>query len=58
MIYVLSIGRGLLSLLAVLASLYPLSTVALARVIDRERLRPVQLSGLAFALAGLVLMAG
>ena len=56
-IYVLTIGRGLLSLLAVLASLYPVSTVALARLIDRKRLRPIQLIGLGFALAGLVLMA-
>lgn len=57
LLYVLSIGHGLLSLLAVLASLYPLSTVALARVIDRERLRPVQLAGLGSALLGLVLIA-
>ena len=56
-LYVLSIGHGLLSLLAVLASLYPVSTVGLARVIDRERLRPVQVAGLAFALLGLVLIA-
>ena len=56
-LYVLSIGHGLLSLLAVLASLYPVSTVGLARVIDRERLRSVQVVGLAFALLGLVLIA-
>ena len=56
-LYVLSIGHGLLSLLAVLASLYPVSTVALARIIDRERLRPVQVAGLGFALLGLVLIA-
>lgn len=56
MLYVLSIGRGLLSVLAVLASLYPVSTVALARVVDHERLRPPQIAGLGFALAGLVLI--
>ena len=56
-LYVLSIGHGLLSLLAVLASLYPVSTVGLARVIDGERLRPVQVAGLGFALLGLVLIA-
>lgn len=56
-LYVLSIGHGLLSLLAVLAALYPMSTVALARIIDGERLRPVQLAGLGCALLGLVLIA-
>ena len=55
-LYVLSIGRGLLSVLAVLASLYPISTVALARVVDQERLRSVQLVGLGLAIAGLVLI--
>lgn len=57
-LYVLSLSHGLLSLLAVLASLYPLSTVALARVIDGERLRRVQVLGLVCAASGLVLIAG
>ena len=56
-LYVLAIGSGLLSIVAVLASLYPVSTVALARIIDRERLRRVQVAGLGFALAGLVMIA-
>lgn len=56
-LYVLAIGGGLLSTVAVLASLYPVSTVALARIIDRERLQRVQVMGLGFALAGLVMIA-
>ena len=55
-LYVLAIGGGLLSIVAVLASLYPVSTVALARIIDRERLQRVQVVGLGFALAGLVMI--
>lgn len=56
-LYVLSIGRGLLSVLAVLASLYPVSTVALARVIDGERLQRIQLIGVILALVALMLVA-
>jgi drug/metabolite transporter (DMT)-like permease len=56
-LYVLSIGRGLLSVLAVLAALYPVSTVALARVIDGERLQRIQLVGVILAFAALTLVA-
>jgi drug/metabolite transporter (DMT)-like permease len=56
-LYVLSIGRGLLSVLAVLASLYPVSTVVLARVVDHEKLVRTQLAGLALAFCALVLIA-
>ncbi|HYN57125.1 MAG TPA: EamA family transporter [Motilibacterales bacterium] len=43
---------GLLSLVAIFGSLYPVATILLARVIDHERLRPVQQVGVALALAG------
>ena len=43
-----------LAIIGVIASLYPLSTVALARVVDREHLRPVQWAGLVLAVAALV----
>ena len=56
-LYVLSIGRGLLSVLAVLASLYPVSTVALARMIDGERLQRIQLIGVTLAFLALMLVA-
>jgi drug/metabolite transporter (DMT)-like permease len=56
-LYVLSIGRGLLSVLAVLAAVYPVSTVALARIIDGERLQRVQLFGVIAAFVALALVA-
>jgi drug/metabolite transporter (DMT)-like permease len=56
-LYVLSIGRGLLSVLAVLAAMYPVSTVALARIIDGERLQQVQLFGVIAAFVALALVA-
>lgn len=49
---------GLVSLVGVLASLYPVVTVALARVVLRERVARVQQVGTLVALAGVVLIAG
>lgn len=48
--------RGLVSVVAVLGSLYPVVTVLLARVLQHERLGPVQTVGVAGALAGVVLI--
>jgi drug/metabolite transporter (DMT)-like permease len=48
---------GLLSVVSVLASLYPVGTVLLARVMLGERLIPVQTAGVAIALAGVALIA-
>ena len=48
---------GLLSVVAVLGSVYPVMTVLLARQLHHERLRPVQLAGVGAALAGVVLLA-
>ncbi|HEU5484575.1 MAG TPA: EamA family transporter [Microlunatus sp.] len=47
---------GDLSLVAPLAALYPVSTVILALLVDRERLRGLQILGLGLALAALVLV--
>ena len=47
---------GLISVTAVLGSLYPVVTVLLARVVLDERLRPVQQVGVLAALAGVVLI--
>jgi uncharacterized membrane protein len=49
--------RGLVSVVAVLGSLYPVATVALARTILGERLGRVQAAGVATALAGVALVA-
>ena len=50
--------RGsLLSVVAVLASLYPVVTVLLARRFDGERLRPVQVAGALATLGGVALLA-
>jgi len=46
-LYLLSTRRGLLSLVAVLVSLYPASTVALATVLDGERATRWQVMGMA-----------
>lgn len=47
---------GLVSVVAVLASLYPVTTVALARFVLGERLRAVQRAGAAGALVGVALI--
>lgn len=43
---------GLLALVSVFGSLYPLATILLARFVDDERLRPIQQLGVGLALAG------
>jgi drug/metabolite transporter (DMT)-like permease len=48
---------GLLSVVSVLASLYPVGTVLLARAMLGERLIPVQTAGVTVALAGVALIA-
>jgi drug/metabolite transporter (DMT)-like permease len=54
--YVLATQRTLLSVAAVLTSLYPAFTVLLATAVLGERLRPIQLVGLLAALAGIALI--
>jgi uncharacterized membrane protein len=49
---------GLVSLSAVLVSLYPMVTVVLARVVLNERISRLQTSGVALALTGVALVAG
>jgi drug/metabolite transporter (DMT)-like permease len=49
---------GLVSVVAVLGSLYPVVTVLLARALLDERLQRVQVVGVVLAMAGVVLIAG
>jgi drug/metabolite transporter (DMT)-like permease len=56
-LYLLAAQRGLLSVVAPIAALYPASTVLLALLVDRERLRPIQVAGLGLAATALVLVA-
>lgn len=48
--------QGLVSVVAVLGSLYPVTTVVLARIVLGERLHPLQRLGAAGALAGVALI--
>ncbi len=56
LLFVLAAARGLLSLVSVLGSLYPVVTVVLARVVLDERLARWQLIGVAGALTGVALI--
>jgi drug/metabolite transporter (DMT)-like permease len=56
-LYLVASRRGLLSLVAVLTSMYPASTVLLARVVLGERLTFIQMVGLGVAMSGIVLIA-
>jgi drug/metabolite transporter (DMT)-like permease len=55
--FALGTDTGLLSLVSVLASLYPVATVVLARALLDERLVRIQAVGVAVALAGVALIA-
>jgi drug/metabolite transporter (DMT)-like permease len=56
-LYGLASRHGLVSVVAVLASLYPAVTVLLARIFDDERMRRIQSVGVMLALCGVVLLA-
>ena len=56
-LYLLAVRRGLLSLVAVLSSLYPAATVVLARAVLHERISRPQLAGLVLAATGVALIA-
>jgi drug/metabolite transporter (DMT)-like permease len=56
-LYGLATRHGLVSVVAVLASLYPAVTVILARVVEGERMRRVQEGGVALAMCGVLLLA-
>jgi drug/metabolite transporter (DMT)-like permease len=56
LLYAAASTRGLLSVVAVLSSLYPVVIVALARVVLHERVARAQLVGVAVALTGVALI--
>jgi drug/metabolite transporter (DMT)-like permease len=54
--YVIAVRQGLMSIVATLTSLYPASTIVLARIVLRERLRAAQQIGIACAAVAIVLI--
>jgi len=56
-LFAASSGKGLVSLTAVLASLYPIVTVILAAAVLREQVAPLQKAGIVLTLTGVVLIA-
>lgn len=56
-LFIFAADRGELATVSVLVSLYPLSTILMARFVLNERMTPIQYAGLGLALAGTGLMA-
>lgn len=56
-VFIVAFRKGLTSVVAPVAALFPAATVVLARVALKERIGPVRAAGLVLALAGLVLIA-
>lgn len=56
LLYLLSTREGLLSIVAVLTSMYPASTILLARIVLGERMGRLQVAGLVLAVAGVAMM--
>jgi drug/metabolite transporter (DMT)-like permease len=56
LLYAAATTRGLLSVVAVLSSLYPIVIVVLARTLLAERVARPQLAGVAIALGGVALI--
>lgn len=56
LLYAAAATKGLLSIVAVLSSLYPIVIVALARLLLAERVARTQLAGVGVALAGVALI--
>jgi drug/metabolite transporter (DMT)-like permease len=55
-LYLLAVHGGLLSIIAVLVSLYPVSTVLCSMIFLGERLRAAQVAGVAVALTAVILV--
>jgi drug/metabolite transporter (DMT)-like permease len=57
LLFSLAATKGLISIVAMLSSMYPVVTVLLAHLVLGERLRGNQLVGVPFALVGVALVA-
>ena len=57
-LYALATTKGLLTIVAVVGALYPVTTVLLARAVLKERLRREQQAGVGLAFAGVAAVAG
>ena len=55
-LYLIAVRIGLLSIVATLTSLYPTSTIVLARIVLHERLRALQQVGVLCAAIAIVLI--
>jgi drug/metabolite transporter (DMT)-like permease len=55
-LFLLAVRDGLVSIVSVLAALYPVATVVLARVVLHERFAPLQRLGMAVAIPATILM--
>jgi drug/metabolite transporter (DMT)-like permease len=55
-LYLVAVHAGLLSIVAVLVSLYPASTVLCSMVVLKERLRAAQVAGVATAAVAVVML--
>jgi drug/metabolite transporter (DMT)-like permease len=55
-LFLFAAGAGTLAVASVLGSLYPIGTVALARLVLRERVSPLQATGAGLAMLGVVLV--
>lgn len=56
LMFALASNRGYVSIVSMLGSLYPVMTVLLARAVLHERLRAIQLAGVAVTLVGVALI--
>jgi len=55
-LYLIAVRGGVMSIVAVVASLYPASTVVLAMTVDREKVTRWQVTGMGAAALAVVLV--